>query len=50
MLAIGYSVYSSVGLIVIGFIVSPFGLRAVVEWGIDRLADLNDSLKEFVTC
>ena len=50
MLITGYSVYSSVGLIVIGFLVSPFGFRAVIEWGIDRLADLNDSLKEFVTC
>ena len=48
MLATGYSVYSSVGLIVIGFLVSPFGLRAVIEWFIDRMADLNDSLKEFV--
>jgi hypothetical protein len=50
MLTTGYSVYSSVGLIIIGFLISPFGLQAVIEWGIDRLADLNDSLKEFVTC
>lgn len=48
MLATGYSVYSSVGLIVIGFLISPFGLRAIIEWLIDRLADLNDSLKGFV--
>ena len=50
MLATGYSVYSSVGLIVIGFLISPFGLRAVIEWFIDRLDDLNDSLKDFVMC
>jgi len=50
MLATGYSVYSSVGLIVIGFLISPFGIRRVIEWFIDRMADLNDSLKEFVTC
>lgn len=49
MLATGYSVFSSVGLIVIGFLVSPFGLRAVNEWFIDKLADLNYSLKDFVT-
>jgi len=49
MLATGYSVYSSIGLIVIGFLVSPFGLRAVIEWFIDKLADLNYSLKDFVT-
>ena len=48
MLATGYSVYSSVGLIIIGFLISPFGLRAVIEWLIDRLADLNYSLKGFV--
>ena len=48
MLATGYSVYSSVGLIVIGFLISPFGLRAVIGWLIDRLADLNYSLKGFV--
>lgn len=48
MLATGYSVYSSVGLIVIGFLISPFGIRRVIEWFIDKMADLNDSLKEFV--
>lgn len=48
MLATGYSVYSNVGLIVISFLISPLGLRAVIEWFIDRLADLNDSLKGFV--
>lgn len=48
MLATGYSVFSSVGLIIIGFLISPFGLRAVIEWFIDRPADLNDSLKGFV--
>ena len=48
MLATHYSVFSSVGLIVIGFLISPFGLRAVIEWFIDRLSDLNYSLKGFV--
>ena len=48
MLATGYSVFSSVGLIVIGFLISPFGLRAVIEWVINRLSDLNYSLKGFV--
>lgn len=49
MLITGYSVYSSGGLIVIGFLISPFGIRAVIEWFIDKLADLNYSLKDFVT-
>lgn len=46
----GGTVFNGIALIILGFLVSPFGLRAVIEWGIDRLADLNDSLKEFVTC
>lgn len=48
MFATGYLVYSSVGLIVIGSLISPFSFRAVIEWLIDRLADLNYSLKGFV--
>lgn len=48
MLVTGHSVYSSVGLIVIGFLISPFGLRAVIEWFIGKLSDLNYSLKDFV--
>lgn len=46
----GGTVFNGIALIILGFLISPFGLRAVIEWGIDRLADLNDSLKEFVTC
>ena len=48
MLVTGNSVYSGVGLIVIGLLISPFGLRAVIEWFIEKLADLNYSLKDFV--
>ena len=45
----GGTVFNSIVLLVLGFLISPLGLRAVIEWFIDRMADLNDSLKEFVT-
>ena len=45
----GGSIFNGVVLLVLGFLVSPFGLRAVIEWFIDKLADLNYSLKDFVT-
>ena len=35
--------------LVVAFIVSPFGLPAVAGWLIDRLGDLNYSLKSFIT-
>ncbi|MBO5145062.1 MAG: hypothetical protein J6C19_05950 [Lachnospiraceae bacterium] len=35
--------------LVVAFVVSPFGLPAVAEWLIDRLDDLNYSLKSFIT-
>lgn len=35
--------------LVVAFIVSPFGLPAVAEWLVDRLDDLNYSLKTFIT-
>lgn len=35
--------------LVVAFIVSPFGLPAVAGWLIDRLDDLNYSLKSFIT-
>lgn len=44
----GGSTFNSVVLLVLGFLISPLGLRAVIEWFIDRLADLNYSLKDFV--
>lgn len=45
----GGSTFNGVVLLVLGFLISPLGLRAVIEWFIDRLADLNYSLKDFVT-
>ena len=41
-------VFNGMVLLVLGFLISPLGLRAVIEWFIDRMADLNDSLKDFV--
>jgi len=44
----GGSTFNGVVLLVLGFLISPLGLRVVIEWFIDRLADLNYSLKDFV--
>jgi len=46
----GGTVSNGIALLALGFLISPFGLRALIEWFIDRLADLNDSLKNFVMC
>lgn len=35
-------------LLLLGFLISPLGLWTVVEWLIDRLADLNYFLKDYV--
>ena len=40
--------FQGIMLIVFGFIVSPLGLPAVMDWFIDLLDDLNGSLKSFV--
>ncbi len=44
----GGTVINSVVLLLLGFLISPLGLRAVIEWFIDRLADLNCFLKDYV--
>lgn len=44
----GGSTFNGVVLLVLGFLISPLGLRAVIEWFIDRLADLNYTLKDYV--
>ncbi|HWQ43019.1 MAG TPA: CD1845 family protein [Desulfosporosinus sp.] len=44
----GGSTFNGVVLLVLGFLISPLGLRAVIEWLIDRLADLNYTLKDYV--
>ncbi|MDL2232021.1 CD1845 family protein [Ruminococcaceae bacterium OttesenSCG-928-L11] len=37
------------GLILAGaFLISPFGLPLVAEWLLDRMADLNFALREFI--
>lgn len=35
--------------LVIAFCVSPFGIPALAEWLLERLADLNYSLRSFIT-
>ena len=44
----GGSTFNGVVLLVLGFLIFPLGLRAVIEWFIDRLADLNYTLKDYV--
>ncbi len=34
---------------IIAFLISPVGLPAIASWLIDRLDDLNDALKWFIT-
>jgi len=34
---------------VIAFLISPVGLPAIAKWLIDRLDDMNDALKNFIT-
>ena len=40
---------AGIGGMVIAFLISPFGLPAVAGWIIEKLADLNYSLKCFLT-
>ena len=40
--------YTGVGLLVMAFLVSPFGLPAIAGWLADKVADLNYSLKGFI--
>lgn len=40
---------SGIHMLVIAFLVSPFGLPAAAEWLIDKLDDLKYALKCFVT-
>ena len=40
--------FQGIVLIVMGFLLSPLGLHKVLEWLLDKLDDLNYSLKGFV--
>ena len=40
--------FQGIVLIIMGFLLSPFGLHALADWLIDKLDDLNCSLKDFV--
>jgi len=45
----GSSFYHSMAIVIMGFLISPFGIQGIMEWMLKRLYDLNDSLKGFVT-
>lgn len=42
-------IYGGIGVLVIAFLVSPYGLPAIAEWIADLLDSLNYSLKCFIT-
>ena len=44
MWAMGGTVYNSVGLLIMGFLASPFGIPAAAMWMVEKLLDLRDSL------
>ena len=47
-LVMGWGAYAGIGLLVMAFLVSPYGIPAVADWFIDLLDSLNFSLKSFV--
>ena len=42
------SLFHSIAIVIIAFLISPFGIPRIIEWIVERLYDLNDSLKGFV--
>ena len=40
---------SAIRIFIVAFLISPFAIPAVAEWIIDKLSDLNFSLKCFIT-
>lgn len=49
MLAVQRDMFNVIALLVMGFVLSPFGLPALAGWLLDRLDDLNASLRGFIT-
>ena len=49
ILFIKSQIFNGCVLLILAFLVSPFGLPAAAEWIADKLDDLNDSLKFFIT-
>lgn len=49
MLAIQGDMFNGIALLVMGFAISPFGLPALAGWLLDRLDDLNYTLRSFIT-
>ena len=42
------SLFHSAAIVIMGFLISPYGIPSVIEWMVERLYNLNDSLKGFV--
>lgn len=42
------NMWAGILILVAAFLVSPFGIPLFAEWLVDRLEDLNSSVKEFV--
>jgi len=47
-LVTGGGTYAGIAVMVMAFLISPFGLPAVADWIVGKLDDLNYSLKAFV--
>ena len=45
----GYNFTHGCVVLFLAFLISPFGLPKIAEWLIDKLDDLNYSLKNFIT-
>lgn len=48
MLAVQRDMFNGIALLVMGVALSPFGLPALAGWLLDRLDDLNYSLRSFI--
>lgn len=48
ILAVQRDMFNGIALLVMGFVFSPFGFSALVGWFLDRLDDLNCSLRSFI--
>ena len=49
MLTVQGDMFNGIALLVMGFVLSPFGLPALAGWLLDRLDDFNYALRSFIT-
>ena len=49
MLTVQGDMFNGIALLVMGFVLSPFGLPALAGWLLDRRDDFNYALRSFIT-